>query len=54
MPLYINSDPESKDIISVDTEGGPFMSVGWNNGEIEITGIRENEDKRIIFDIKEI
>ena len=54
MPLYISSDPESKDIISVDTEGGPFITVGWNNGEIEITGIRKNEEKRIIFNIREI
>lgn len=53
MFLYISSNPESKDIISVDTEGGPFMTVGWNNGEIEITGIRRNRDKRIVFDIKE-
>lgn len=39
MPIYLNFDPATKKIVSFDTEGGPFMTVGWHNDEIRIKEI---------------
>lgn len=43
MPIYLTFDEkDNKKIVGVDTDGGPFMSKGWSNGEITILGITEN------------
>lgn len=39
MPIYLNFDPTTKKVLSVDTEGGPYMTVGWSNDEITIKEI---------------
>ena len=40
MPLYITQNNDGT-IAAVDTEGGPFMSAGWSNDEIEIESISD-------------
>lgn len=39
MSLYLNFEPSTKKILSVDTDGGPYMYVGWENEEIKINEI---------------
>jgi len=39
MPIYLNFDPATKKIMSVDTEGGPYLTAGWSNDEITIKDI---------------
>lgn len=39
MPIYVNYDEATKKIISVDTEGGPYLTAGWSNDEITIKEI---------------
>lgn len=53
MPLYCTYDSESKNIVAIDTEGGPFMSAGWNNDEIIIERIEGGKVGPILFYLKE-
>jgi len=52
MPIYITTDSATKKILAVDTEGGPYLTVGWSNDEIEIKEIYEVGTK-IFFILEE-
>lgn len=55
MPLYVGkSNVDSKEISYIDTEGGPFLTVGWSNDEIKITNIEIGKDNKISFTLKEV
>ena len=45
-------------IMGVDTDGGPFITVGWKNDEIEVMEIKTIKDidgkKQMLFNLKEI
>lgn len=60
MPVYVNftTDVEHNLIpVSVDTEGGPYLQVGWSNDEIEIISMRfvdtDAEKKVVAIQLKE-
>ena len=50
MPIYAGRDPKTDKIQYVDTEGGPFLSEGWSDGNIEIVSINEN----LQFELREV
>ena len=51
MPLYVTYNKDGT-IFAIDTEGGPFITCGWTNGEItvekiegELFYLKENKDE---------
>lgn len=52
MPLYYTYNNDHS-VAAIDTEGGPFMTVGWSNDEIVIEKIVDGEDHITRFYIKE-
>jgi len=53
MPINITKSPDGE-IVMIDTDGGPNISVGWHNDEIEVMELFEDkEDGRIICRLKE-
>ena len=55
MPLSITyKDKTMKSVLFVDTDGGPLISVGWSNDEIEVLEIIEDtKSNRLLFRLKE-
>lgn len=45
MPLYYNYNTRedgTRDIATIDTEGGPLLYAGWSNDEVEVERITDN------------
>lgn len=54
--IIFEGNPDN--IKAIDTDGGPFISVGWKNNEIEVMEIKTLKDidgkKHMLFNLKEI
>lgn len=54
--IIFEGNPDN--IKAVDTDGGPFITVGWKNDEIEVIEIKTIKDidgkKHMLFNLKEI
>lgn len=44
MPIYVTYKEDGKNILFIDTEGGPCISENWNNGEIVVKEIIINDN----------
>lgn len=53
MPICVTKSPTGE-VVMIDTDGGPNISVGWHNNEIEVVELFEDKDSgRIICKLKE-
>lgn len=53
MPIYLTYDDKNSKYF-VDTDGGPFIGVGYKTDEVEVTDIKRTDTGGVIFVLKEI
>jgi len=53
MPIYLTYGKDYSNVF-IDTDGGPFIGVGFKTDEVEVTEIKRTDTGGVIFVLKEI